>query len=148
MKHDDLADKYCSIARTWSVVGERWTMMILREAFRGSRKYDEFEAKLGLGRNILSDRLRILVDRGIMDRQLYQRRPDRYEYRLTDKGADLYPVLVSLMRWGDKHMVDEPPVRLIHEACGKPADPEMTCVSCQEPIGWGDVRTEFADGAW
>jgi DNA-binding HxlR family transcriptional regulator len=148
MKHDELADKYCSIARTWSVVGERWTMMILREAFRGSRKYDEFEAKLGLGRNILSDRLRILVDRGIMDRQLYQRRPDRYEYRLTDKGADLYAVLVSLMRWGDKHMVDEPPVRLIHEACGKPADPEMRCVSCQEPIGWRDVRTEFADGAW
>ncbi len=120
MKHDELQDLYCSVARSWSVIGERWTMMILRECFRGERRYDHFRSKLGLGSGVLNDRLRVLVDEGILDRVRYQERPARYEYRLTAKGADLYPVLVALMAWGDRYVNDVPPVRLVHRGCGHP----------------------------
>ena len=97
VKHDELGDVYCSVARTWSVIGERWTMMILRECFRGERRYDHFRDKLGLGSNVLNDRLRLLTAERILERVPYQDNPPRHEYRLTRKGADLYPVLVALM---------------------------------------------------
>jgi len=148
MKHDELDGLYCSVARTWSVIGERWTMMILRECFRGERRYDHFRSKLGLGSNVLNDRLRVLVDEGILDRVRYQDRPARYEYRLTTKGADLYPVLLSLAAWGDKYKNAVPPVRLIHRACGHAADPRMNCAHCGEPLSWREMTAEYQPGAW
>ncbi|MFD7073585.1 winged helix-turn-helix transcriptional regulator [Nocardioides sp. NPDC059952] len=148
MKHDDLQELYCSVARTWSVIGERWTMMILRECFRGERRYDHFRYKLGLGSNVLNDRLRVLVDEGILDRVQYQEHPPRHEYRISDKGADLYPVLVALMSWGDKYKNDVPPVRLIHRACGHEADPRLTCTHCAEPVSWREMTAEFEPDAW
>jgi len=148
MKHDELDGLYCSVARTWSVIGERWTMMILRECFRGERRYDHFRSKLGLGSNVLNDRLRVLVDEGILDRVRYQDRPARYEYRLTNKGADLYPVLLSLAAWGDKYKNAHPPVRLFHRACGHAADPRMTCAHCGEPLSWREMTAEYQPGAW
>ena len=148
MKHDELHGLYCSVARTWSVIGERWTMLILRECFRGERRYDHFRSKLGLGANVLNDRLRVLVDEGILDRVRYQDRPPRYEYRLTSKGADLYPVLVSLAAWGDKHKNDVPPMRLIHRGCGHAAEPRMTCRHCGEPVSWREMTAEFQPDAW
>jgi DNA-binding HxlR family transcriptional regulator len=148
MKHDELQDLYCSVARTWSVIGERWTMMILRECFRGERRYDHFRSKLGLGANVLNDRLRVLVDEGILDRVQYQDHPPRYEYRLTTKGADLYPVLLSLVGWGDKYKNDVPPMRLIHRGCSNAAEPHMTCAHCGEPLSWRDVTAEFQPDAW
>jgi DNA-binding HxlR family transcriptional regulator len=148
MKHEDLRHVYCSVARTWAVLGERWTMLIVREAFRGTRRYDVFQRRLAVGRNILSDRLQTLTSEGIFTRTRYQRSPDRYEYQLTDKGKDLYPVLLALMRWGDRYQVDEPPVRLVHKACGETAEPELICSHCGERVGYGDLRAEYAPDAW
>ncbi|MFD1517787.1 helix-turn-helix domain-containing protein [Pseudonocardia yunnanensis] len=148
MKHDELQKVYCSVARTWSVIGERWTMMILRECFRGERRYDHFRAKLGLGSNVLNDRLRVLVAEGILERRLYQDNPPRHEYRLTPKGADLYPVLLALMAWGDKYENDVPPVRLIHRECGHLAEARLTCAHCMKPLGWRDMVAEFEPDAW
>ncbi|MEA2318351.1 MAG: hypothetical protein QOD44_2540 [Solirubrobacteraceae bacterium] len=148
VKHDTLSEVYCSVARTWSVVGERWTILILREAFRGTRRFDAFQARLGLARTLLSDRLGVLVQEGIFERVRYQERPERFEYKLTPKGLDLYPVLLSLMEWGDRYKVDDPPVTLIHKACGQAAHPQMTCSHCNEPIGYFDVRAEYAADAW
>lgn len=148
MKHDELRDLYCSVARTWAVIGERWTMMILRECFRGERRYDHFRSKLGLGSNVLNDRLRVLVAEGVLERVQYQDHPPRHEYRLTTKGADLYPVLVSLMAWGDKYTNDTPPVRLVHRRCGHFAAPRMICTHCGEPVSWRDMSAEFEPDAW
>jgi DNA-binding HxlR family transcriptional regulator len=148
MKHDELEDLYCSVARTWSVIGERWTMMILRECFRGERRYDHFRSKLGLGSNVLNDRLRVLVSEGVLSRVQYQDHPARYEYRLTSKGADLYPVLVCLVAWGDKYKNDIPPMRLIHRKCGHAAAPRMTCGHCGQTVSWREMTAEFQPDAW
>lgn len=148
MKHDELHGVYCSVARTWAVLGERWTMVIVREAFRGTRRFDDFQQRLGVGRNVLSDRLQALTAEGIFTRVRYQEAPDRFEYELTEKGEDLYPVLLALMRWGDRHKVDAPPVRLVHTACGHEAMPELTCGHCGEPLDPHAVRPEYAPGAW
>lgn len=148
MRHDELQDVYCSVAKTWSIIGERWTMMILRECFRGERRYDHFRSKLGLGSNVLNDRLRLLTTEGILDRMLYQDSPPRHEYRLTTKGADLYPVLVAVMAWGDKYENDIPPVRLFHRDCGHAAEPRLTCAHCAKPVGWRDMTAEIAPEAW
>jgi DNA-binding HxlR family transcriptional regulator len=99
MKRTSFADMDCSIARTLEVIGEWWTMLILRESFNGVRRFDGFQERLGIARNVLAARLQRLVDSGILERRLYQERPERYEYRLTEKGRDLYPVLMSCLRW-------------------------------------------------
>ena len=148
MKHDELRDVYCSVARTWSVIGERWTMLILRECFRGERRYDHFRTKLGLGSNVLNDRLSLLTAEGVLDRVLYQDNPPRHEYRLTEKGQALYPVLLSIMVWGDTYKTETPPVRLRHTVCGHEAAPAMTCAHCGEPVRWRDMSADFQQGAW
>lgn len=148
MKHDALERVYCSVARTWAVLGERWTILILREAFRGTTRFDAFQSRLQLGRGLLSDRLAVLMGEDILERIRYQERPERYEYRLTEKGLDLYPVLLALMKWGDRYKVDKPPVTLFHKDCAKPANPEMVCASCSEPVGYYDLRAEYAHDAW
>ncbi|GLZ49411.1 transcriptional regulator [Actinomycetospora sp. NBRC 106375] len=143
-----MGDVYCSVARTWSVIGERWTMMILRECFRGERRYEHFRTKLGLGANVLNDRLRVLTAEGVLERVLYQDAPPRHEYRLTAKGADLYPVLVALMTWGDTYENDVPPVRLVHRGCGHAAAPRLTCGHCAEPLTWREMSAELEPQAW
>jgi DNA-binding HxlR family transcriptional regulator len=148
MKHERLSDVYCSLARTWAVIGERWTMLIMREAFRGTRRFDAFQQRLGIGRNVLSNRLTRLTADGIFERVRYQEAPDRYEYRLTEKGMDLYPVLLMLMRWGDRYKVDEPPVRLFHKDCGELASPELTCSHCGGAVDFASLRAEYVPGAW
>jgi DNA-binding HxlR family transcriptional regulator len=148
MKHDDLSQVYCSVARTWAVLGERWTMMIVREAFRGTTRFDAFQRRLGVGRNVLSDRLQTLTNEGVFARVRYQESPDRFEYRLTEKGQDLYPVLLSLMRWGDRYQVDVPPVRLVHKECGHEAAPQLACGHCGEPVDYHSLRAEYEPDAW
>ncbi|WP_420878483.1 winged helix-turn-helix transcriptional regulator [Rhodococcus opacus] len=133
---------------TWSVVGERWTMLILRECFRGHRRYEHFRTKLGIGSNVLNDRLRVLTEEGILDRLPYQERPVRHEYRLTKKGQDLYPVLLALMSWGDMYKNETPPVRLIHSTCGHEAQPQMTCSYCGERIAWREMAADIHPDAW
>lgn len=132
----------CSVARTLSVVGDRWTILILRESFLRTRKFEDFQARTGAPRAVLSERLRALVDDGVLRRQPYSGHADRFEYRLTEKGLDLYAVVVSLLRWGDRWMAgdDEPPVELRHRACGAVMVPELACPSCGERITAHDVE--------
>lgn len=133
----------CSVARTLEVVGEWWTMLVIREAFFGVRRFDDFQGRLGIARNVLAARLQGLVDNGILERRLYQERPERFEYRLTEKGRDLYPVLVSLMGWGDRWMAGEngPPVTLRHD-CGHAAEAVVMCRECNETLTSRQVKAE------
>ena len=149
MERDWFTNENCSVARTLEVVGERWTMLVLREAFFRVRRFEEFQRNTGAARNILSDRLRRLVEHGILERRRYQDHPPRFEYRLTEKGVDLYPVLISLMQWGDKHAPAEsgPPVVLEHRTCGNPTTPAMTCSECGEPVSARDMRALPGPGA-
>ncbi len=130
------------MARALSVVGDRWTMLVLREAFLRTRRFEDFQARTGAPRAVLTERLRALVDDGVLQRVQYSEHAERYEYRLTDKGLDLYPVLASLMRWGDKWMngTDEPPVELRHRGCGAVMMPELACPECGEWVGARDVE--------
>ena len=124
-------DPDCSIAASLAFVGDRWTLLILRDAFRGVRRFGDFCADLGIARNILTDRLDKLVDSGILARVPYQDRPLRHEYRLTDKGRDLSPALVALMRWGDRWAVGgQPPTLLVHDACGAELEQLLRCPDC------------------
>jgi len=105
----DYEGQNCSIARALEVVGERWTLLIVRDAFLGVRRFDDFQQSLGIARNVLTDRLNRLVDEGILQRVRYSERPERYEYRLTRKGVDLQIALAGLRQWGDKYLTDKPP---------------------------------------
>lgn len=111
-------------------------MLIIREAFLRTRRFDDFQRNVGASRNIVAGRLRKLVDEGILERRRYEERPPRYEYRLTEKGLALYPVLTSLLAWGDRWMADEkgPPLQILHTDCGHPTVPRLTCDHCGEVI--------------
>jgi DNA-binding HxlR family transcriptional regulator len=133
----------CSVARTLEHIGERWTLMVLRDAFYGVRRFDDFQARLGIARNILTKRLAKLVDAGIMRKEPYQEHPARYEYRLTEKGRDLVPILTSLLAWGDKwETEDEPPLRLIHTTCKKAMHSQSVCSECGEEINVFDLQLD------
>jgi len=134
----------CSIGRAMEILGERWTFLILREAFYGVRRFSEMQRNLGIARNILSTRLQTLVSAGILERVPYKEEPPRHEYRLTPAGKDLYPAIVTLMRWGDRHLVGDPPVLLRH-ACGHEADPMLVCAHCHEELHPHDVTPVRAD---
>ncbi len=121
----------CSIARTLEVVGERWTLLVLRECFLGTARFDDFQRRLGIARNVLQARLERLVDEGVLVRRPYQERPTRYEYRLTREGRDLLPVLLALLEWGDRHRApDGPPVAIAHARCGGPVNSALQCGRC------------------
>lgn len=136
-------DDDCSVARTAEHIGERWTMLILRDAFYGIRRFDDFQASLGIARNILTKRLNTLLAAGIMRKDQYQERPPRYEYRLTEKGRDLVPILTSLLAWGDRwETAGEPPVRLIHIDCGKEMHATAVCSECRNDINAFNLRME------
>src|SRR5215207_10126911 len=116
MRGISFGDMACSVARTLDVVGERWTLLILRDAFNGVRRFEDFQQSLGIARNILTDRLQTLAAQGVLERRRYQEHPERFEYRLTDKGRDLFPVLVALLHWGDAwYAPDGPPRVLLHD---------------------------------
>ncbi len=134
----------CSIARTMEILGERWTFLILREAFYGVRRFSDMQRNLGIARNVLATRLRTLVAAGILDRVVYQVDPERYEYRLSAAGKDLYPSIITLMRWGDLHLQGEagPPVVLRHNLCGHEADPLLVCAHCREELRPREVTPE------
>jgi DNA-binding HxlR family transcriptional regulator len=116
----DYEGQNCSIARALEVVGERWTLLIVRDAFLGLRRFDEFHENLGIARNVLTDRLNRLVDEGILERVRYSERPERFEYRLTQKGRDLQLALSGLRQWGDKYVSEKPPTVLRRKGDRKP----------------------------
>ena len=126
----------CSIARTLSVVGDRWTMLIVRDVFLGIRRFEAIQHDLRLTPHRLSDRLRKLVSDGILRRVAYEKRPPRFEYRLTEKGIDLYPLIVAMVEWGDRWMAGRAgaPVELVHRPCGHSIKPQLICPSCKSKI--------------
>jgi DNA-binding HxlR family transcriptional regulator len=140
-------DQVCSVARSLELVGERWTMLVLREAFSGRRRFDEMAETLGIARNVLTARLARLVEEGILVKVPYQERPTRYEYRLTEKGIDLWPVLMALMQFGDRYYApDGPPVLVEHRDCGGAVDSHLTCERCGARLGARDVRAHPGPG--
>ena len=136
MRWESLSNENCSLARTLAVIGDRWTLLVLRDAFLRVRRFEDFENSLGIARRVLSERLALLVEHGILAKVPYQERPTRYEYRLTDKGLDLYPALISLVHWGDKHYAtkDGPPVLHHHLKCGHDFRSVLTCSECRKPV--------------
>lgn len=131
----------CSIARTLEVVGEKWALLAIREVFLGNRRFDEMVRRTGAPRDTMTARLKTLVDRGILERRQYSAHPNRFEYRLTPAGLDLYPVLISLLRWGDEHLAGPggPPLRLEHHG-DHPLAPHLACEECGEMVEPRDVR--------
>ena len=143
MKWDDLGKERCSVARTVAVIGDRWTLMILRDCFLGVRRFEEFQARLGISRTITAERLKALVDEGVLLKVAYQDRPLRFEYRLSEKGLDLYPVIMAVVSFGDRHYAGEAGAPLLHQhrACGCDFHPVMTCSECHAPVAARDVKT-------
>jgi DNA-binding HxlR family transcriptional regulator len=129
-----------SVATTLQVTGDRWSALLIRESFYGSTRFDEFQQRLSIATNILTQRLRRLVELGILTRTAYQDRPARHAYRLTEKGLDLYPVPLSMLAWGDRWVfAGRPPLRLTHEKCRRPLAPILTCSACAEPISRAEI---------
>ena len=142
MRWSDLGECWCSIARALSVVGDRWTLLLLREAFLGATRFEEFHDNTGAARHLVAARLNHLVDNGLLERVQYSDRPARFEYTLTAKGRALYPVIVSLLAWGDEWMADEqgPSLTIVHESCGATVMPELRCANCGELVRAGDTH--------
>lgn len=141
----------CSIGRTLDIVGEKWTLLVLREAFYGARRFSDFHRALGCARNILSARLKTLVDVGVLAQQSYRDpgRRSRLDYRLTDKGLELFPALVALMQWGDRWTAEPegPPVEVRHRECGQQVTAELRCHVGHGPLSTRDTAAVPGNGA-
>ncbi len=147
MDHKSFAGMDCSVAQCLEVVGEWWSMLVVRDSFLGVTRFDDFQRRLGVSRNILSDRLNTLVDAGVLVRAPYSERPPRHEYRLTDKGRDLWPVLTAMRRWGDRHAAPNgPPLLVTHRVCGAVTEAVVVCSSCGERLEAGDVVAATGPG--
>jgi DNA-binding HxlR family transcriptional regulator len=147
MARADLSNDTCTVSRAVAAVGDEWSLLILREMFLGSRRFDAFLRHTGMSSHLLSQRLKKLVAQGVVERHAYSRRPLRHEYRLTEKGESLWPVIVALKQWGDRWLVEgEPPVRIVHRQCGQVTTPEMTCSACGEPMTARQARAELTAG--
>ncbi len=136
MRWTELSREACPVARGLSVVGDRWTMLILRELFLGVRRFERMQERLGITRHVLADRLRKLEAAGTVRRELYQERPPRHEYRLTEKGKELYPVLAALMAWADRHVPPSrrSPYTIVSRSTGAPIDPVLVDRATGEEI--------------
>jgi len=136
MRWNELSEENCSMARTISVIGDRWTLLILRDCFLRVHRFEDFQERLGITRPILANRLKKLVDEFVLVKVPYQQRPRRYEYRLTQKGLDLYPIVMAIVHWGDVYMAGKKGLPLVHthDLCGKDFDPVMVCSECGEPL--------------
>lgn len=148
MRWEDMQEEVCSVARTLSVIGDRWTLLVLRDAFLRTRRFEEFQKNLGIARHRLSERLKKLVEQGVMVKVQYQSSPARYEYRLTEKGIDLYPIIMMMVSWGDKWMDDGNGAPMIykHKRCNQYFTPVISCSECGEPLNARDVSPQHGPG--
>jgi len=139
---NDYPDQVCSIARSLEVVGERWTLLIVRDVMNGRRRFDELQKGLGVARNVLSNRLHRLVEEDILEPRAYQHNPERHEYFLTEKGLDLWPALVALLAWGDRHspVPGGPPMLIVHKECGGAVSDRGICERCGKLLHARDAR--------
>ena len=151
MRHAQQLDQNCAIARTGAMLGERWVFAILRAAYFRARTFEDYLATTGIARNVLADRLRRLVDYGILDKRPYEERGSRtrHEYRLSEAGLDLYPVIVAMMQWGNKHagFASGPPVVLRHKGCGEISEARLVCSECGEEVRARDMQPMPGPGA-
>jgi DNA-binding HxlR family transcriptional regulator len=134
------SNESCSVAAALSVVGDPWSLLILRDAFFGVRRFDDWQARLGVARNVLAARLKTLVEQGVLETRLYSAHPPRKDYLLTRKGRDLRPVILALKAWGDRHVYGGAggPLEITH-ACGAELDPRMVCAACGETVRGRDL---------
>lgn len=148
MKRTQFADQPCGVARTLDIVGELWSFMIIRNVFLGVRRFEGLRESLGISRKVLSERLELLVRRGILERRAYQDRPPRHEYRLTPMGVDLFPVLIALARWGNRWLAGErgAPIEYVHRKCGHVTQARVVCGACGEDLGAHNVQPQLGRG--
>jgi len=149
MQRVSFSEMNCSVAQTLEVVGEWWSLLIVRDALLGLSRFDDFQRHLGISRNVLNDRLARLVDQGVLDKVPYQDHPPRHDYRLTPKGLDLWEVVDAMRRWGDRWEAPEagPPTELIHRSCGRPTTVEPHCSECGERLEQADLKLVAGPGA-
>lgn len=149
MRRTSFANVHCSIAQSLEIIGEWWTMLVLRDAFLGVRRFDDFVDRLGIARNVLTDRLNTLVDGGVLERHAYDQARGRCDYVLTDKGRALWPVITALRQWGDEWILGagKEPVLLEHLHHGHTTTARMTCDVCSEELNAHSVRAVPGPGA-
>jgi DNA-binding HxlR family transcriptional regulator len=145
----DYPGQACSLAKSLEVIGERWSLLIVRDVMNGNRRFSSIQASLGVARNVLSARLQRLIDEDILERRAYQESPPRHEYFLTEKGLDLWPILLAMMHWGDRHSAgpEGPPVLVFHKDCGGPVSDRGVCEACGETLNARDARALPGPGA-
>lgn len=144
----DYTGQNCSVARTLEVVGERWTLLILRDAMMGVTRFETFQRRLGIAPNMLTKRLRALTDAGILERRPYSERPERHEYALTERGRELFPVVMGLMRWGDAHLSPRgAPALVRHAGCEGEVDGRGVCGACGAAVGVDEVTWHYGPGS-
>jgi DNA-binding HxlR family transcriptional regulator len=138
----------CSIARSLEVIGEWWSLLIVRDAFFGVTRFEEFQERLGIARNILAKRLDTLVDNGVLERHIYDEARGRADYELTDKGRALWPVMVTLRQWGDDWITEDgkAPIALLHTSCGSRTTAHLVCDHCGERLERRQVRSVAGPG--
>jgi len=148
MQRSSFSDMPCSVARTLDIIGEWWTLLILRDVFYGVRRFEALRSHLGISRKVLTSRLERLTDEDIFKRVLYQTQPSRYEYRLTKKGLDLLPVLLAIMNWGDQWMTkpDGAPVIFVHRDCGAETTPKLVCSGCGGELNAHNIYPKAGPG--
>ena len=143
----DYSRQSCSIAATLEVIGDPWTLLVIRDAFNGVTRFDQWQERLGVARNVLASRLKSLVQHGVLEPRLYSERPPRNEYVLTAKGKDLYGVIVTLHAWGAKHVYGDTDagITMRHETCDHDLSPRIACGHCNEIVKPRDIRLVRAD---
>ena len=145
MSRSDLPSQSCTIARAVAQVGDEWTLLIVREMFLGTRRFDDFLRLTGMSSHLLSQRLKKLEALGVIRREPYSERPPRHEYRLTEKGRDLWTVIIALKQWGDRWLsAGDTPVQIVHKTCGRITKPQMACPDCGEPIDAHDAEARLS----
>jgi DNA-binding HxlR family transcriptional regulator len=148
MQHKSFAEMHCSIAQCLEIVGERWSLLLIRDVFLGVTRFDDIQQRLGISRNILNQRLSHLVEQGILTKVPYTEHPPRFDYQLTAKGRDLWPVITAMRQWGDSHAApDGPPLQLIHRDCSQITDAHMTCSVCGGRVDADNVKAIPGPGA-
>ena len=148
MRWEDIDSQVCSMARGLAIFGDRWTLLIIRDAFRRVRRFSDFQKSLGITKHRLSDRLTRLVEADILKKAPYDNAGKRFEYRLTPKGLDLYPVLMSVVQWGDKWEsdTDGAPVVYTHKTCGNLMNTKYVCDCCGEEVRAKDIEPQAGPG--